>query len=74
MLLVGVQPVRGLVQDQNIRVVDDGLGETSAMPVALGKGVHVLMQHGFQEAQIHHAVDGGLPRIATQAADFRGKI
>jgi hypothetical protein len=33
--LFGVEAGRGLVQDQDVRVVEDGLGQPHALPVAL---------------------------------------
>ena len=48
--LVRVQAVGGFVQDQHLRIVNDGLGETGAVPVALGERVDALVQHRFEES------------------------
>ena len=74
MLLVWVQAVGRLVQDQNIRVMDDRLRETSAVPIAFGKSIDALVQHRFQEAHLHGAIDGFLFLVAAQAAQFGAKI
>ena len=54
--------------------MDDGLRKTGAMPVALGKRVHILMQDGLEEAQLHRPLDRRLLRGTAQAADFRREI
>ena len=38
--LLGVEARRRLVQDQHVRVVEDGLGEADALAVALGELAH----------------------------------
>ena len=73
-LLIRIQPVRRLVQHQHVGVVNDGLGETGAVAITLGERLDALVQHRFQEAHLDHAVDGLLPRVAAQAADFRREI
>ena len=35
--LLGVEAGGGLVEDQDVGVVDDGLGEADALPVAFGE-------------------------------------
>ncbi len=48
--LVGVQPGGGLVQDEDLGVVDDGLGQAGALPEALGQGVDAAVHHRLQAA------------------------
>ncbi len=74
MFLIRIQPVGRFIENQHLRIMNDGLRETGAMPVSLGEGVHVLMQDGFEETEVDDPVDGGLPGIPAQAANLGGKI
>ena len=49
-LLVRVQAVGRFVQHQHVGIVDDGLGETGAMAVTLGKRVHALIKNAIRES------------------------
>ena len=50
--------------------MNDGLGKTGPVTVTLGKSVNTLIENGFKEAHLHHAMDGLLLVIAAQPAQF----
>ena len=74
MFLVRVQTIGGLIHDEHIWIMDNGLRKASTVPVTFGEGVHTLVQHRLQEAQIDHAVDCLFPIAAADAPDFGSKI
>ena len=53
--------------------MEDGLGETRAVPVALGEGVHALVENAFQKAQAGHLGHGGVDLRPPHASKFGGK-
>ena len=69
-----VQTIGGLIHDEHIWIMDNGLRKAATVPVTFGEGVHTLVQHRLQEAQIDHAVDCLFPIAAADAPDFGSKI
>ena len=66
--LVGVEPRRRLVEDEDGRVVEDGLGEAEALPVALGQVLDLLAVDAREAAGADRALDGRAPRAAGLGA------
>ncbi len=68
--LLGVQPGGGFVQNQNVGVMDDGLRQSHALPVAFGQfadqfGAHV--GHGAALGHFGHAVGQALAPTCPSA-------
>jgi hypothetical protein len=70
-LLVGVEPVGGLVHDQHRRVVQDGLRQADAPLVALAERLDALVHHAAQVHGLRRGLDAP-PRLrAVEAAHAR---
>ena len=48
--LVGVEAIGGLIENENFRIMKEGLGEAGAVAVAFGEGVDGLMGDTGEEA------------------------
>ena len=73
-LLIGVQAIGRLVENQDLRVVDERLGQTDAAPESLGERFnHLLDDRGECEALDDDAASLAAPR-ARQAADIGDEI
>ena len=73
-LLVGVQPVGGLIEDQHVGVVDQRLGEAGAVLVAFRQRVDRLVEHVFEKAQLDCAVHRALAGVAAKTAQLGREI
>ncbi len=62
--LAGVEPVGRLVEDEEFRLVDEGVGESHALAVAFREGADDLALDGGEAAGIHRLVHRGL-RLAV---------
>ena len=69
-LLVGVEAVGGLVHDQHLRVVQDGLGDGDAALEALRQRLDPLLQHGGELRLLDRGGDAPLGLLAVEAADL----
>ena len=67
--LVGVEAIGGFIEDENFRVMKEGLRQTCAMAVSLGQGVDGLVHHGLQEAGFDHAIDSFFPGQPGESPD-----
>src|SRR3954469_24480099 len=68
--LIWIKPIGRLVQDEDVRVVDNSLGKAGPMAITLGERINALMENRFEVAHFDNAVDGLLPRIAGQSAQL----
>ena len=66
--LQGIQAAGGLVEDQDVRVVDQRLGQAGALLVALGQFADVLLVLGDQAAGLDAPVEALAQPVAGQAA------
>ena len=69
--LVWVQPVGRFVQNQDVGIMNDGLGKAGAMAKTFGKCVNTLMKNRFEKAHFHDAIDrflSSLPRNPLSSA------
>ncbi len=66
-LLVGIEPVGGLVHDQHLGVVEDRLGDADAALVALGQGLDRLLEHRTETGPLDRQAHRPGDRIAPQA-------
>ena len=73
MLLIWIESVRGFVQDEHIRIVNDRLGKTGAMTKTFRKGIHALIQDRLQKAHLHDPRHRLLAGVSTQPAQFRAE-
>ena len=69
-LLVGVEAVRRLVQNQNVGIMYQRLGQTDTPFVALRQRVDRLIKHAFQVGELHRARNGRSAGRTRQAADI----
>ena len=72
--LFGVETGSRLIQDQNFRIVDDGLGETNALAVAFGELAQQLVFHVCNRTAIQYVVNSlrqFRPRQPFDLADKR---
>src|SRR5579864_9257687 len=72
--LLGVEARRRLVQDQNVRVVDNRLRQADALPVPLGKLPNELVPHVGNRAALRNVIDPGAqirPSDSLQPANER---
>ena len=74
--LPGVEPDGRLVEDQDLGVVHDGLGQAHPLAVALGEGADEPILHVGDEAALHHLGHPGPalgpgPRPLTSATKSR---
>src|SRR5581483_8578197 len=65
-----IQPARRLVQDQQIRIVDQGLRQSDALLHALGIGLDQPFARRFQVHQFQDVRNPFLPLIARDAKDL----
>jgi hypothetical protein len=70
---VGIEVTGRLVEDQDRRVVDQGLAQTDALPIAVGQGPDVLAERLRQTADFDHLLEAALEGALLQAADLRGE-
>ena len=57
-LLVGVESIGRFIQNQHVRVVYQGLGQTDTLSKAFGEVLNRLVQNGGQMAQVNDAFNG----------------
>ena len=74
MLLVGVEPVGGLVEDQHVGIVQDRLGEADAAAEALGERVEAAVQHLAELDAFDGRGDGAAARGGRHLADATDEI
>lgn len=55
--LVGVEACGGLVEDEHLRVVDEGLRQSHALAVAFGEGADFFAQFGAEACELDYFVD-----------------
>ena len=72
--LVRIESAGGLIQDQNVRVVDDGLGEPDALPVALRELADDLLSHIGHVAAFADFADAALQIGSGQAFKFADEL
>ena len=65
----GVQAVGRLIEDQDVRVVEQGQSQAEALLHAHGVGPHAIAIATFQRHDLQHLVDALLRRPAKQIAD-----
>ena len=68
-LLVGVQPVGRLVEDEHVRIVEQGLRQADAPPEPLGERLDRLVQDGRDAGQLDDVPDGPPARRSEQPAN-----
>ena len=72
-LLVGVEAVRWLVEDEDVRIVEDRLGQSDAALEALGEGLDPLGRDVAElralDRAVHRALESGSPQAARLAAE-----
>src|SRR6266581_4615138 len=73
-LLVRIEPVGGLIEDQHLGIVDQGLGEAGAVAKALGERIDRLPEHALQVAQLDHASYRAPASLAAQTAHRGGEL
>ena len=70
MLLIRIKTVGRLIENQNIWVMNNALSQASAVTVTLGKGVHTLVTHAIEEADIQSGIDGLVPSRTMQSTQL----
>ena len=55
--LVGIQATRGFVENENVRVMNHGLGQAHPLLEAFGECANALMRAVFEVAAVEHPVD-----------------
>ena len=65
--LLGIEAGRGLVEDEHVGIVHDGLRESNALPVSLGKLAQQLVFDIGHVAASHHIIDAPVEFLARQA-------
>src|SRR5579859_2136498 len=73
-LLVRIETIGGFVQDQHLRIVDDGLGQAHPPPEALRQRLDHLVDDGQEPQAFDHDVAPLPPLGAGEAADVGDEI
>jgi hypothetical protein len=73
-LLVRIEAVGRLVEDQDIGVVHDRLGEADAPPIPFRQRVDRLLEHALEMQQLDHFVEALAPRSRRDAARVGDKL
>ena len=74
MLLIGIETIRGFIQNQDLRIVDQCLGQSHAAPKALGEGFDHLIDHRCKAQAIDHDAASLASPLAGQTADVGDKV
>ena len=72
MFLVGVQAIGGLVHDQYVGIVQDGLGQADPAAKTLGQVLDRPVNYGFKAGAANRQVCGGVRCLAGKPA-HRGR-
>jgi len=70
MLLIGVETIGWLVQDQDFRIMQNGLRETNTAFVAFGKRINALVHHAGKACALTNGVDLAFSVGTIEAAYF----
>ena len=73
MFLIGIKAVGRFVEHQHLRIMNDRLRQTRAMPITFGKGIDALVQDRLKKAHFDHSIDRLLALVSVQAAQFSAK-
>ena len=73
-LLIGIEAVGGLVQDQHLRIVDQGLSEAHTPPESLGERLDDLVDDGRERQAIDHHGEPLAPPLALQTAHVGDEV
>ena len=74
MLLQRIEAVGGLVEDQHLRVVHDGLRQADAALEAFREGFDGLLQHRFELQPADDVIEPRLAVLALQRAQVGDEI
>ncbi len=72
--LIRVEPIGGLVQDQDLRIVDQRLGQADAAPESFGERFDDLFDHGRESQTVDHDGAPFAPLFAREAAHIGDEI
>ena len=70
MICFGIEAGRRLVENQDVRVVDDGLREADALPVSFGQLGALTVRHVGDARALHHLLDASRPLAGGHAFDL----
>ena len=71
--LFGIEADRRFVQDEDWRVVDQGLGNSDALAIAFRDPANLHVAHVVDVGQLHHLVDARAAIPARNPAEMRHK-
>ena len=72
--LFGIEAVSGFVEDEQLGIVDEGVGQADSLAVAFGKGLNHLAAHGIEAADVDHIAHAAASVAVAQALELAAEF